>query len=146
MFVWCSLIVFFVLIVLIVFHGAVKPYKEDKRVLKDITRQYGSDTSPPSSSKSPIGSMKQPSTRKLLSQLIVTLNSSFPDYDFRYSMVCFIILKALAGWVFCFYRFCDETISRDGDGSYLQHVQCWRKLALVCTIQIPMYPRVLIVV
>jgi hypothetical protein len=60
----------------------VKAVREDRRVLKDLERQYCSDVA---SSKSPIGSMRLPSTRKLLSQLIVTLNSSFPDYDFRYS-------------------------------------------------------------
>lgn len=57
-----------------------RPYKEDKRLLSEIYRQY--DEPNTRLSKSPLGSMAEPSTRKLLAQLISTLNQSFIDYDF----------------------------------------------------------------
>lgn len=36
------------------------------------------------SSTSPLGPISQASTRKLLVNLIITMNQSFQDYDFRY--------------------------------------------------------------
>ena len=39
------------------------------------------------SGSSPLGDFSDSSTRKLLINLIATMNASFPDYDFRYYIV-----------------------------------------------------------
>eukprot|EP00474_Spongospora_subterranea_P009908 CRZ10366.1 hypothetical protein [Spongospora subterranea] len=60
-----------------------RPYKEDKKLLSEISRKYNDDGVGRGQCNSPLGSMKLPSTRKLFSQLISVMNQSFIDYDFR---------------------------------------------------------------
>ena len=57
----------------------------DKKLAKELESQYKKDLaeSPPGHVvDSPIGPVSDPKTRKLLIDLISTMNASFPDYDF----------------------------------------------------------------
>jgi len=56
----------------------------DKKLSKMLEQQYVEEvaTSPASLGTSPLGSLADASTRKLLIDLISTMNASFPDYDF----------------------------------------------------------------
>lgn len=58
---------------------------DDKKLFKKLEQQYHDElaTSPSSfSSQSPLGALSDAGTRRLLIDLISTLNASFPDYDF----------------------------------------------------------------
>lgn len=60
---------------------------EDKKLGKVLEKQYKDEaTAEPTSpvvTATPLGDMSSVSTRRLLINLIATLNASFPDYDFR---------------------------------------------------------------
>lgn len=59
---------------------------EDKRLGKKLERHYEEELSTPESpllQSSSLGDMSKQSTRRLLINLISTLNASDPDYDFR---------------------------------------------------------------
>ena len=58
----------------------------DKKLSKALEQQYAEEpASLPSEmlGTSPLGSLAHAATRKLLIDLISTMNASFPDYDFR---------------------------------------------------------------
>lgn len=59
---------------------------EDKKLSKSLdqklTEEYGGDASSSSSSSTGIGDLSQNSTRKLLIDLVQTMNASFLDHDF----------------------------------------------------------------
>jgi len=76
-----------------IIEGKLEPFSckkgtSDKKLSKSLEDQYAHElaTSPKiecsSVSSSPLGSMSDPSTRRLLINLITTMNASFPDYDF----------------------------------------------------------------
>lgn len=54
----------------------------DKKLARNLENQYQQEISNTSCSNSPIGSLTEAPTRKLLINLISTMNASFPDYDF----------------------------------------------------------------
>jgi hypothetical protein len=72
---------------------AGKKGTSDKKLSKHLEEQYAHElaTSPKSGpiSSSPLGPLTDPSTRRLLINLITTMNASFPDYDFRYESLAF---------------------------------------------------------
>jgi len=57
---------------------------EDKKMAKILEQQYVDElaTSPQSLGVSPLGPLSSSSTRRLLIDLISTMNASFPDHDF----------------------------------------------------------------
>ena len=58
---------------------------EDKKLAKELEAQFAAESrNSPSSmeASSPLGALAQPATRRLLVDLIATLNASFPDHDF----------------------------------------------------------------
>jgi hypothetical protein len=58
---------------------------EDKKLAKELEEQFKEEQkNSPSSmdASSPLGALAQPATRRLLVDLIATLNASFPDHDF----------------------------------------------------------------
>jgi hypothetical protein len=59
----------------------------DKKLSKVLEQQYVEEAALPDGlpAVSPIGSLAEASTRKLMIDLISTMNASFPDYDFRYA-------------------------------------------------------------
>mmetsp|Transcript_5250 Transcript_5250/g.8026 ORF Transcript_5250/g.8026 Transcript_5250/m.8026 type:complete len:249 (+) Transcript_5250:230-976(+) len=64
-----------------------KPAGDDKKLAKVLDKQYieefsQSPGSAHSFGASPIGELSDPHTRKLLINLICTMNATFPDYDF----------------------------------------------------------------
>ncbi len=85
---------------------------EDKKLGKILEKQYATEaaldhTSSPKSpllTATPLGDLSEASTRRLLINLIATLNASFPDYDFRYSLPHCALLPGLllrcvgSGW------------------------------------------------
>lgn len=65
----------------------------DKKLYKHLESQWNSDLSESISPDqthslqniiSPFGPMDQPSSRRMLFNLIATLNASYPDYDFSF--------------------------------------------------------------
>jgi hypothetical protein len=58
-----------------------KMTSQDKRFAKALEKQYAEDVDL-ATSASPLGPLDDPSTRRLLANLILTMNASFPDYDF----------------------------------------------------------------
>eukprot|EP00455_Lapot_gusevi_P002275 TRINITY_DN10887_c0_g1_i6.p1 TRINITY_DN10887_c0_g1~~TRINITY_DN10887_c0_g1_i6.p1 ORF type:complete len:248 (+),score=47.81 TRINITY_DN10887_c0_g1_i6:90-746(+) len=54
----------------------------DRRLSKELDELVASSPSSSNLSHSPLGDLAEMSTRRLFTQLIATLNSSFPDYDF----------------------------------------------------------------
>lgn len=56
---------------------------EDKKLMKKLEQQYNEEiATSPCSFDSPLGALSDSSSRRLLIDLISTLNASFPDYDF----------------------------------------------------------------
>lgn len=57
---------------------------DDKRLSRRLDQQLKQEfaTSPKSPAESPLGPLTESSTRNLLIDLIITMNASFPDYDF----------------------------------------------------------------
>ncbi|KAJ8603362.1 hypothetical protein CTAYLR_004297 [Chrysophaeum taylorii] len=57
---------------------------EDKKLSKKLEAQYNDEleTSPSQQQQSPLGTLEDASTRRLLIDLISTMNASFPDHDF----------------------------------------------------------------
>ena len=62
---------------------------DDKRVSKSLEQHYieelqalGAGTSPVGAGTSPVGPLSDSSSRRTLINLILTLNASFPDYEF----------------------------------------------------------------
>lgn len=56
---------------------------EDKKLMKKLEQQYNDEiATSPCSFDSPLGALSDPESRRLLIDLISTLNASFPDYDF----------------------------------------------------------------
>jgi len=73
----------------IVLDGRVEAFSckragDDKRLSRKLDRQLKQElaTSPKSPAESPLGPLSESSTRNLLIDLIITMNASFPDYDF----------------------------------------------------------------
>ena len=68
--------------------GVIEAYSckmagQDKKISKEIETKILNDVErSPEISSSPLGSLKQSSTRKLLINIIQTMNASLPDYDF----------------------------------------------------------------
>lgn len=74
-----------------IIEGKLEPFSckkgtSDKKLSKHLEEQYAHElaTSPKAGpiSSSPLGPLTDPSTRRLLINLITTMNASFPDYDF----------------------------------------------------------------
>lgn len=74
----------------------------DKKLYKHLESQWNSDfsesVSPDHNNSlhdiiSPFGPMDQPSSRRMLFNLIATLNASYPDYDFSF---VFLFMSCLA--------------------------------------------------
>lgn len=65
-------------------HLAGKRAGDDKKLSKMLEQQLIEElaTSPGTLSSSPLGPLSESSTRTLLIDLIITMNASFPDYDF----------------------------------------------------------------
>lgn len=56
----------------------------DKKASKELEHKIVEEVNhSPSLTASPLGPLSRSSTRKLLIDLITTMNASFPDYDFR---------------------------------------------------------------
>jgi len=60
----------------------------DKQLIHELgpTEDQGLPHSISPASASPLGSVNEVATRKLLINLILTLNNTFADYDFRYTL------------------------------------------------------------
>lgn len=72
-----------------ILHGRAEVYSckdtgDDKRLRKHLEKHYQSQLkeSPAAYSSSPLGSMQDPKMRRHLINMIITMNSAFPDYDF----------------------------------------------------------------
>jgi len=71
-----------------IINGKIEAYSckragQDKRTAKRVAKQLKTlASSPKVTPSSPLGPLALPSTRKLLINLITTMNSCFPDYDF----------------------------------------------------------------
>jgi len=70
-------------------HGRIEAFSckragEDKKLSKMLEQQYVEElaSSPGGLGTSPLGPLSDSSTRRLLIDLISTMNASFPDYDF----------------------------------------------------------------
>jgi len=65
---------------------SIKKAGDDKKLAKTLEKQYQNEVStspiPALMATSPLGSLADASTRKLMINLISTMNATFPDYDF----------------------------------------------------------------
>ena len=71
----------------IVVNGKCEAYSckmtsQDKRFVKALDKQYAEAGAGAGHVVSPLGPLADTSTRRLLANLILTMNASFPDYDF----------------------------------------------------------------
>ena len=61
---------------------------DDKKLGKALEKQYKEEAkaepTSPVITPTPLGDLSAPATRRLLINLIATLNASFPDYDFKW--------------------------------------------------------------
>ena len=86
---------------------AGKTAGEDKKLYKTLESKYVEEMEsevPDLSSTSPFGPLTQQASRKTLYHLIATLNSSFPDYDFR-SFFFFLFISFLSFVLSSFFLF-----------------------------------------
>jgi len=65
-------------------HSISKRAGEDKKLSKLLEQQYAEEvaSSPSLLGSSPLGPLSESTTRRLLIDLISTMNASFPDHDF----------------------------------------------------------------